>query len=425
MSHILTTSIERDVVLGGEPFALVVTTTHAGGERAVTAVHRQAFARRIGGVRIVGLMTEAAQRVEVARLSAAMTRKCAAAGLPADGQKTVVMAPAGPPAERADRVALLAAHERFVRTVDPGVIFGPDMNVDEAIQDDLDAIPELAGHVTGLSAGNGGLGIDDTGYTAYGLNVALGTLARAPATATVQGFGAVGGHLAVLLVAQGVKIVGVSNVLGTLEDPAGIDVVALFARVHREGDRALPHHAELVGGRWSPAPDRLFAVPAELFVPAARTSVLSLAGETVENPQVQAVEEWYAATAPRVVCEGANAPLTPAAEQYLEARGVQVLTDWVVNCGGLVGCWVEHLERATLRAEPHRREEVHAGAFASIGRVVAANVRQLVAGGAGSRERADVIATQNRARLLEAWNASPIADPSERARDLAGREDLF
>ena len=95
--------VDRDIEIGGERFALLVTTHH-GSVTARTAVHAQGFLRRIGGARFVGKGDVA----EVGHLSSAMTWKCAAAGLPADGEKSVISCPDGIPRGIEDCATILA-----------------------------------------------------------------------------------------------------------------------------------------------------------------------------------------------------------------------------------------------------------------------------------------------------------------------------
>ena len=43
----------------------------------------------------------------------------------------------------------------------------------------------------------------------------------------------------------------------------------------------------------------------------------------------------------RIVCEGANGPVTPDADQILEDRGVLVLPDVLANAGGVIVSYFE------------------------------------------------------------------------------------
>jgi glutamate dehydrogenase (NAD(P)+) len=56
----------------------------------------------------------------------------------------------------------------------------------------------------------------------------------------------------------------------------------------------------------------------------------------------------HAENAPRVkarmVCEGANGPTTPAADEILEERGILVLPDVLANAGGVVVSYFEWVQ---------------------------------------------------------------------------------
>ena len=56
----------------------------------------------------------------------------------------------------------------------------------------------------------------------------------------------------------------------------------------------------------------------------------------------------------RIVCEGANGPVTPAADEILEDRGVLVLPDVLANAGGVVVSyfeWVQGLQEYFWKEE--------------------------------------------------------------------------
>lgn len=408
--------IDRDIEIEGEPFALVVTTHHEAETVARTAIHRQNFERRIGGARFVERPPEADDDyglAEVGRLSRAMTEKSLAAMIPADGQKSVLVTTREVVGDEDRKTRILAEHIQAVAAVDPGVIFGPDMNVPEEIQNRVSATDGLLDHVTGLSVQYGGLSIDHRGYTAEGLVEAIRTCVPdgrlRGMTATIQGFGAVGAHAGRLLAPLGVRVRAASNARGLLSarGDGGLDVHALFAAWEGSGDDGVRAWAGENAGsvEWADDPDALFAVPCDIFIPAARTMVLAMPEQLehvreAENPDVQDVTTFFERTGARVVVEGANGPLSLDAERWLEERGVLVLPDWIVNCGGLIGCWVEWEERNDNgRPDADALEPIHVRALERVHRTVRDNVQELMRGRPTFRELAGRVVSRNREML--------------------------
>jgi glutamate dehydrogenase/leucine dehydrogenase len=355
-------SISRDVQINGVNFKVVVETpypTRAYGEiRACTAVHEHCFARRIGGVRFVpGAPPD--DRTELGELASAMTWKSALAALPADGEKTVVYCPSGIPQPN-EMAEILAAHLAELTVADPGIIFGPDINCNEVVMTRLARTHGAGDHVSGLLEGKGGLSIDSHGYTARGMESALLAAAKrlgwdlSKMSATVQGFGAVGAHTANLLGKHGVAIRAVSTYHGALvsTDSNGLDIGRLFTIWKEQGDESFKQYKSLPpsGTRFADR-DQIFDEAADIFIPAARTDVLAMPGEPQIEKGAKDVTRFAQATRVKVVLEGANHPLTDDSEKYLESRGVFILPDYLVNCGGLIGCWADWVYRAELEGK--------------------------------------------------------------------------
>ncbi len=395
--------IYRDVQIGQETFAILAVSSHDACT-AMTAVHTTDFPQTIGGARFVvnGSLEE------LGHLSSGMTDKCMAAGIPAGGQKSVLIVP-GPTPSLSKRADLLAGHIAFVTEHYKGAVFGPDMNNPEAVLDLLvTQHPELLPHVTGLSEQCNGLSIDRNGFTAQGLvesiRVWQSETMEPLRTVSVQGFGAVGAHAARLLHEHGYRVRGVSIQTGCIlaKNYTGLDIPSLFYASRSGGDDAVERYASTQPHaiRWVPRASALYDQPSDIFIPAARTSCFGTPKELAElageNPDVADVSELRLNTGLRLVVEGANHPLSYLAEEYLEQNGIAILTDYIVNCGGLIGCWIEWQCRSNGESAS---ELAHFEAQKHIRRVVADNVHAILRSHKWSRPAAAGIVTNNRAAM--------------------------
>jgi glutamate dehydrogenase (NAD(P)+) len=82
--------------------------------------------------------------------------------------------------------------------------------------------------------------------------------------------------------------------------------------------------------------DSVLDTACEILVPAARPDAITEAN----------VDE----VATRLVLEGANIPVTAAAEMALHRRGVLCLPDWIVNAGGVICASVEYAHGSRQQA---------------------------------------------------------------------------
>jgi glutamate dehydrogenase (NAD(P)+) len=140
----------------------------------------------------------------------------------------------------------------------------------------------------------------------------------------VQGFGNVGAYFAKFIAEQGATVVAISDSTGGLYNPNGIDIAAAFA--HKRGGDSI---SDLKGGE-PITNEELIALDCDVFAPCALEQVVTEANaETVKA---------------RVIVEGANGPLTPAADEILEANGVMILPDVLANAGGVVVSYFEWVQ---------------------------------------------------------------------------------
>jgi glutamate dehydrogenase (NAD(P)+) len=154
-----------------------------------------------------------------------------------------------------------------------------------------------------------------------------GGIAVDDATVAIQGFGNVGEATARLLHERGARIVAITDVMGGVYAPAGLDVPFL--------SRYLQEHGTVVGAPGTEPIDnaRLFALDVDVLVLAALEGQITAANAG----SVRA----------RILAEAANGPVTPDADAILARNGVTVLPDILCNAGGVV---VSYFEWAQNRA---------------------------------------------------------------------------
>ncbi len=288
------------------------------GLKAVLVVDNVACGPAIGGVRMApDVSTE-----ECFRLARAMTFKNAAAGLRHGGGKAVIFG---------DPHMTAAAKEHLVRAFACAIgdikdyIAGPDMGTDETC---MAWVHDEIGRSVGLPAEIGGIPLDRIGATGFGLSVAVDVarnfcdLKLKGARVVVQGFGSVGQHAARFLAEKGTVLVGAADSRATVADPAGLDIDALI-ELKRAGKSLADHGAAETRDR-----DAVIDIDCDIWIPAARPDVIR--------------EENVARLKTKLVVQGANIPITPAAEAILHARNILTIPDFIANAGGVICGAVEY-----------------------------------------------------------------------------------
>ena len=269
---------------------------------------------------------------EVSALAMAMTWKCALLGLPYGGAKGGI---------RVDpRELSRSENERMTRRytseIAPWIgidrdIPAPDVGTDEqtmAWMMDTDAV--WAGHtvhgvVTGKPLALGG-SLGRAASTGEGLaRVCLHALRQEGinpdgARVALQGYGKVGRWAAYGLEREGVKIVALSDVSGSVVRRDGVLLQEIDEHLSRGG------MLSELEGESTP----FWEVEADAFVPAALEGAID--AEVARNLQT------------RLVVEGANGPTTNAADDILSRRGVKVIPDILANGGGVVVSYLEWVQ---------------------------------------------------------------------------------
>jgi glutamate dehydrogenase (NAD(P)+) len=287
---------------------------------------------------------------EVKALSMWMTWKCALMSLPFGGAKGgVVCDPKRISPGELERMTRRYTSE-IINDIGPERdIPAPDVGTDPRVMAWIfDTFSMNKGHsvlgvVTGkpLSIG-GSLGREEA--TARGSLYCIQALAVKQGmrvgdfSVAIQGFGNVGANLAKLLHAEGAKVVGVSDSRGGVYNPNGLDVPGALAHKQERGTLEGLANAEAITN------EELVELPCDIFAPCALEQVV-----TDENAD---------RVLAKVICEGANGPVTPAADAILEDRGILVMPDVLANAGGVVVSYFEWVQG--LQEYFWREDEVNA-----------------------------------------------------------------
>lgn len=277
---------------------------------------------------------------EVKTLAFWMTCKCAVAGLPYGGGKGgIIVDPS-----QLSKAELERLTRGYIDKIAPIIgekrdIPAPDMNTNAQIMGwMMDEYSKLNGQyepgfITGKAISVGG-SLGRTAATGRGVVVAalealkLKGIQPQEATAAVQGFGNVGSWTAKLFCDAGVKVIALSDVYGAIFKADGFDCYDVDAYVKKTGS--------IVGYPGSKAITNADLLAMEVTVLAPCAIELQL---TAENA---------AAVQASIICEGANGPTTPEADDILESKGVMVIPDILANGGGVTVSyfeWVQNLYR--------------------------------------------------------------------------------
>jgi glutamate dehydrogenase (NAD(P)+) len=140
----------------------------------------------------------------------------------------------------------------------------------------------------------------------------------------IQGFGNVGYHTARLLHERGAIVVAISERASGIFDERGIDIDLAGAFYREHGTLKDFGEADAISN------EELLACECDVLIPAAMENTI----DADIAPHVKA----------RVVCEAANGPTTPTADEILRENGVTVLPDILANAGGVTVSYFEWVQ---------------------------------------------------------------------------------
>lgn len=292
---------------------------------------------------------------EVKTLAFWMTCKCAVAGLPYGGGKGGVIVDVTKLSER----ELEALTRGYIDKIAPVIgekkdIPAPDMNTNAKIMGwMMDEYSKLQGQfepgfITGKDLSLGG-SLGRTAATGRGVVTAalealkVKGLAVKGATCAVQGFGNVGNWTAKLAFDEGFKIVAISDVFGAIYNEAGIDPYKLA-----EYTAANEKHT-VVGYAEAKPIDKAMVLEEKVDVLFPCAMENQITGENADRIQAT------------IICEGANGPTTPDADDILEKKGILVVPDILANGGGVTVSyfeWVQNLYRYFWTEEEVKEKQI-------------------------------------------------------------------
>lgn len=196
----------------------------------------------------------------------------------------------------------------------------------------------IPGVVTGKPIGMGGsLGRETA--TAMGAFFTIQTLLpkigrnAAQTTVAIQGFGNAGAILAELMAQAGYRVVAVSDSKGGIYAKQGLDIPSIrhykdssrsIKAVYCEGTVCNIVEHEVITN------EQLLELEVDVLIPAA-----------LEN---QITEANAARIQAPYIFEVANGPITSAADEILEQRGIKVFPDILVNAGGVTVSYFEWVQ---------------------------------------------------------------------------------
>ena len=157
----------------------------------------------------------------------------------------------------------------------------------------------------------------------------------------VQGLGNVGYHAAKYLTEFGATVVGLCEFEGAIYNANGLDVEQVFQ--HRKATGSILGFPGATS--FSNSAEGL-EQPCDILVPAALENQIT---ET-NAPRIKA----------KIICEGANGPVTPQAEKIFYANGGIIIPDMYANAGGVTVSyfeWLKNLSHVAFGRMNHRFEE--------------------------------------------------------------------
>jgi glutamate dehydrogenase (NAD(P)+) len=282
-----------------------------------------------GGVRLMPELDEE----EISILARGMTLKFGFLGLPHGGAKAGVIG--DPEASVEERLERLRVFGEAISPIMKNRIYIPATDMGTNVSDvrhmaESAGIPvkkrdftvERSGYYTALTV--------FTGIKQAAKHLGIGI---SGCSVAIEGFGKVGTALAGMLNDARARIVAVSTSRGAIYNPKGLDMMRLIPLAAEAGSRAVDTYDDAEHITLS----SLLELPVDILCPCASINTIN-----AENAgRISA----------RIICPGANHPVTSDAEEILFKRGILSVPYFMANCGGVLGGTMEFASIARKKIE--------------------------------------------------------------------------
>ncbi len=279
---------------------------------------------------------------EVKALAAWMTYKTAVVNIPYGGAKGgVVVDPYKLSVEELKRLTRRFTYS-LINMIGPDRdIPAPDMGTNELVMAwIMDTYSMIRGHtelgvVTGKPLVVGG-SLGRVEATGRGIFISMEESLKRESVdccygkkVAIQGFGNVGSNFAKIAYAHKYPIVAVTDAFGGIYNPEGLDVTKVATYVANHPKRSVDGYPDAE----SITNEELFKLEVDVLTPCAMENQIT----TSNADEVKA----------NLIIEGANGPITPAADDVLNEKGITVVPGILANAGGVIVSyfeWVQSLQ---------------------------------------------------------------------------------
>jgi len=269
------------------------------------------YNRSSGGVRMSSTVT----LNEVSSLARNMTLKFGFLGIPKGGAKAGIQF--NGILSRNRKKLILAEFGKSLSRFIGDNLFSPGTDMGTSDEDIAWLTNAAKGQRNGRLNIESGKGPKYTSWTM--VNSARQAIRIENANVAIVGFGKIGSQAAQTFSENGARVVAISTFKGAIYNPKGLNIDMLIDLRNKYGDDVVNAYC----GARKMSKDRLFQLPVDILLPCAGSW-------TINSTKAQKIRA-------KVICPGANIPLTYQAEQDLFKRGIVCLPDFVSNSGAVLG----------------------------------------------------------------------------------------